>query len=110
MLHRLRIAPLARAAILAAAVLALVSSAGLHPEPIDAENVSAHRGLASAHSDEAAHACPACRTHTAALVLAPLGLPATAIAPTSLGFSADAPFVERVTGLDLSGRSPPSRS
>ena len=110
MLHRLRTAPLAHAAVLAAAVLAFVSSAGLHPEPIGAENVSAHRGLASAHTDEAAHACPACRTHAAAFVVAPLGLLSTATAPTSLGFSVDSPFVDRLAGRDLSGRSPPSRS
>ena len=69
---RLRKAPRARAILLAAGVLAVVASFGLHPEPLGSERVSAHRGLASAHTDEGAHACPACLTHAAALVRPPL--------------------------------------
>jgi hypothetical protein len=108
--HRLRKAPLAGAPLLVAAVLAVIASVGLHPEPIGGENVSAHRGLASAHTDEAAHPCAACLTHAAALAPPPSGLPETVPVQTSLGLLAGSPFVGRLAGRDLSGRSPPARS
>ncbi len=43
--ERLRKAPRARAILLAAGVLAVIASFGLHPEPLGSERVSAHRGL-----------------------------------------------------------------
>jgi hypothetical protein len=108
--ERLRQAPLARAALLAAGVLAIVASVGLHPESIVSERMSAHRGLASAHTDEGAHACPACMTHAAALISPAEGLPTAISIPSSLGRSAASPFVGRLAGRKLSGRSPPSDS
>ena len=110
MFERLNRAPLARAALLAAGILAVIASVGLHPEPFGSERVSAHRGLASAHTDEGAHACPACLTHAAALVSPAAGLPMAAPLLSSLGLSANVLAVGRLAGRDLSGRSPPSRS
>ena len=108
--ERLRKAPLARAALLAAGILAVISSFGLHPEPLGSERGSAHRGLASAHTDEGVHACPACLTHAAALASPVAGLPTAVSLVSCRGLSADLPPVGRFSGRDLSGRSPPSRS
>jgi hypothetical protein len=100
----------ARAALLAAAALAVVASVGLHPEPIDGEHVAAHRGLASAHTDETTHACPACLTHAAALVPPLSGLPSAKPVPVRRDVPSGSPVVGRLAGRDLSGRSPPARS
>lgn len=110
MLRRMKRAPTVRAALLTGAVLALVASFGLHPEPLDADRVGAHRGLASAHTDEARHACPACLTHGAALATRPAELPSASLAEAP-SYCRTAPrFVGRLAGRDLAGRSPPARA
>src|SRR5262245_15831431 len=108
--QRLRNARFGRSALLAAALLAVVASVGLHPEPVGDEHVTAHRGLASAHTDETAHGCAACLTHTAALASPPLGLLSGTPGQTSLRLVSGSPFAGRLAGRELSGRSPPRRS
>ena len=107
---RLRNAPLVRAVLLAAGALAVAASFGLHPEPAGGERVAAHRGLASAHTDEAAHGCTACLSHAPVLTAPAAGGTPTRLAPTALHLSANFEFAGRLAGRDLSGRSPPSRS
>jgi hypothetical protein len=101
---------LTRATLLAAAFLTLAASVGLHPEPGSGDLVTAHRGLASAHTDEGTHACPACLTHGAALAPPRAGLPSAAPHAWRLEHRTESPFVGRLAGRDLSGRSPPSIS
>jgi len=106
----MRLAPVVRAALLAAGALLLSAAFGLHPESIGPGGFASHRGMSSAHMDEAAHACPACLTHAAALAAPPaapvaanLDATRTAHLPGNAGASRDAV-------LDLSGRSPPVRA
>ena len=110
MLDRLRNSRLTRTALLAAALFTVAASVGLHPEPLSGSLLSAHRGMASAHTDEPAHACPACLTHTAALVPPRAGLTAARSDAEVLEPRFDSVFAGRSAGRDLSGRSPPSRS
>lgn len=107
MLRRLNASPLVRAALVAAGVLAMLAAFGLHPEPIGAGGIASHRGLSSAHQEDAPHACPACLTHAAALVTPaadPLPVdPSVRHAARRLETAA----ASRLAALDLSGRSPP---
>ena len=110
MLRRMRMAPAVRVALMAAGILATTAAFGLHPEPTGADGVAAHRGLASAHVDDAPHACPACLTHGATLTpprpaTLAAGLPDLPALPSSA-----AAWHGRKAGRDLSGRSPPARS
>jgi hypothetical protein len=109
-LDRLRNAPLARATLLAAAFLTLAASIGLHPEPGSGDLVTAHRGLASAHTDEGAHTCLACLTHIAALAPPRAGLSSATTQAWRLDYCEQSLLVGRLAGRDLSGRSPPSSS
>lgn len=110
MLRRLRAAPVVRAALVAAAALAMLGAFGLHPEPLGAGGFAAHRGLSSAHPEDAPHACPVCLSHGSAVVTPAAHAlpvdPSGAHAPRSLETVAGS----RRPGLDLSGRSPPARA
>ena len=110
MFERLRQGPLVRAALLAAGLMAVAASVGLHPEPIGGNRLAAHRGLASAHTDEGAHACPACLTRVAAVLSSPSGLPAAAAVYARLAHFDKFLFPGRLPAGKLSGRSPPLRS
>ncbi len=103
----MRLAPAVRAALLAAGALALLAAFGLHPEGIGAGGFASHRGMSSAHLDEAPHACPACLTHTAALASPPVDPLAADLAGTRAAWQPGNSGASRCAVLDLAGRSPP---
>jgi hypothetical protein len=110
MFRRIRTSTWIRAVLCAAAFAALANAFGFHPEPVRAEAVAAHRGLASAHVDDPPHSCIACLTHVTVL-LRPAGALVHAVqqsAPDS--HFATTTACGRVAGRDLSGRSPPAGS
>ena len=110
MLARLRSSPLVRTALLAAGFLAVAASFGLHPEPAAGDRVAAHRGLATAHTDDASHGCTACLTHVPIVAASPADAACTPLDLAALDTFASPAFAGRRAGRDLSGRSPPSRS
>ena len=110
MFVRLRNTPLVRAALLAAGLLAVAASFGLHPEPAGGERVAAHRGLSSAHTDETSHGCTACLKHVPVVVGPPAGAASALLTRAALAIFSSFDFAGRRAGRDLSGRSPPSRS
>ncbi len=93
---------------MAAAVLALLAGFGLHPEPIGSAGLASHRGLSSAHMDEAPHACPMCLTHSAALTAPPSGMVTCDAGGTRSPRLPEDAAPSLRAALDLSGRSPPS--
>lgn len=107
MLRRIRLAPVVRAALLAAGALMLCAAFGLHPEAIGAGGFSSHRGMSSAHLDEAAHVCPACLTHAAALAAPPADPLAADLDGTRVSRLPGNAGASRHSVLDVSGRSPP---
>ncbi len=107
MLRRIRLAPVVRAALLAAGALMLSAAFGLHPEAIGAGGFSSHRGMSSAHLDEAAHVCPACLTHAAALAAPPADPLAADLDGTRVPRLPGNAGASRYAVLDVSGRSPP---
>jgi hypothetical protein len=107
---RLRKSPLVRGTLLAAGLLAVAASFGLHPEPSAGEGVAAHRGLASAHTDETAHGCTACLTHVPTLVAPPAVAASASLPRAALDPLSSLEVASGRAGRALSGRSPPSRS
>ncbi len=108
MLRRMRAAPGVRAVLVAAAALALLAAFGLHPEPIGADGFASHRGLSSAHPEDAPHACPACLTHAAALLTPAPDPLAVDSSDARVAFALETGALSRRAALDLPGRSPPS--
>jgi|KBSSwiStaDraftv2_1062776.scaffolds.fasta_scaffold31566_5 hypothetical protein len=107
MLRRTRTSPAARLALCAAALIAIGTSFGLHPEPgeaFPAANAAFSRSIAP----ESNHGCVACLNHGVAVASPLVGLllagsawkPAPPpVEPLSRG---------RLAAADLPGRSPPS--
>jgi hypothetical protein len=108
MLRRMRLAPAVRVVLVAAAALALVASFGLHPEPLGAGGFASHRGLSSAHHDDAPHACPACLTHAAALLTPAVDPLAVDSSDARAAFGLEPHARSRRATLELAGRSPPA--
>jgi hypothetical protein len=110
MLRRMSASPAVRAVLVAACAMAVLAGFGLHPEPLETGGVAAHRGLSSAHLDDAPHACPACLTHSAAIV-APAIDPLSAVLDAARAASLLQPAaLRRGASLELPGRSPPVRA
>jgi len=109
MLRRMRFAPAVRFALVAAAALALLASFGLHPEPLGPGGFASHRGLSSAHQDDAPHACPVCLTHAAALLTPAVDPLRIDSSDTRTAIALETDAVSRRAALELPGRSPPAR-
>lgn len=107
MLRRMRLAPAIRAVLVAAAALALLASFGLHPEPLGAGGFASHRGLSSAHQDDAPHACPVCLTHAAALLTPAVDPLRIDSSDTRTVFALATDALSLRAALELPGRSPP---
>jgi hypothetical protein len=109
MLQRTRTAPVVRAALTLAVVLAVGASFGLHPEPSPAPGAS-RAGFFLPAPPTSPHGCVACLAH-GLVVPAPLSISLAAPAAVeqlypSLELSPDS----RLSGGDRSGRSPPAQS
>ncbi len=109
MLRRMRAARAVRAVLVAAATLALLASFGMHPEPVGTDGFASHRGLSSAHAEDAPHACPACLTHAAALLTPAVDAPRVDSSDARVPLALESSALSRRAALELSGRSPPFR-
>ena len=107
MLRRIRTAPVVRLALCAAALLAIVASFGLHPEPGEAFATSSAAFATSAAPQQSPHGCVACLNHGLALASPLSGLLPSGSAWTPAPFPADPIRHGRLAGTDLPGRSPP---
>lgn len=105
-----RITRLGRAVALAAGILAVIGSFGLHPEPDSTPAAPAHPEWASApvSAETAPHACLACLAHRAiplprldAVVFAPRPAAPAAVA-------ADPVPIARLEAKPREGRAPPA--
>ena len=104
----MRTSPSARLALLLAAVLALATSFGLHPEPAGSFGPpSGAAAWAKARGPEAVHGCLACLAHGTALASPSAGIVLEAALCESLSLSLDSLSHGLPAGDDRSGRSPP---
>lgn len=106
MLRRMRTAPAARLALCAAALLTVVASFGLHPEPGEAF-ATPSAAFAKSAAPQSAHGCIACLNHGLALTSPFSGLLPSAAAPKPASPPADPLSHGRLAAADLPGRSPP---
>ncbi len=111
MFRRLRTSSPARLALCLASFLAVAGAFGLHLEqPLRAAEAPDGPEISRVAVQAAPHACPACLAHGAA-VIRPFGVFALAPAVSRPATREDAPALsDRLSGRDLSGRSPPARS
>jgi hypothetical protein len=111
MLRRLRRSSPARLALCLASFLAVAGAFGLHPEqPVRNTEAPESPEISRVLVGAAGHACPACLAHGAGVVR-PFGAfaPAPAVSEPATREEARSLF-DRLSGRDLSGRSPPDRS
>ena len=99
-----------RVALVLAALLSVGSSIGLHPEPSGVPSSPVTRFAAASGMESASHCCLACLTHASALVSPLAGILQADGRVSPSAHSADPTPHARLSGRDLSGRSPPALS
>ncbi len=110
MLGRIRIARVVRLALVAAVLLSIASSFGLHPEPLAANPASPVTDLSALRSPGVAHGCLACLTHGAAIVSPLAAVPTVARPLRPFPLVRESDWRSRLDACRLPGRSPPARS
>lgn len=111
MFGRLRCSSPARLALCLASLLAVAGAFGLHPEqPLRAAPAADSPEISGTAVPAAAHACPACLAHVAGAVRPFAGFVPVPAASQPPSRAEAPPFLDRLAGRELSGRSPPDRS